>query len=216
MWCLTMGLMRRPTSLLVNCNSKNAGSQLTAPAADGVGSTIRAQLHPTHAKVPALPYIGIQLKLLTPITRLPRLAPSTINVISGTQPYSLILTPFHGTPVPPLGSTEMNPFTDPSDYEPTVKALDEPCPEYIFTAFCMKAFQGWEDMTSQAWIGKIAKILRNDGADENLAKAIEEGAVPQTVGAWQLVSMNPDDLVKWKEGRVILIGDSAHTMLPQG
>ena len=117
--------------------------------------------------------------------------------------------------MPPLGTTEINPFTDPSDFVPTLTALDEPCPEYIFACFGLKVSHGWEDMTGQAWVHKMVEIMKDDGADARLVRALEEDSVPQTVGAWQLVSMDEDDLIKWKGGRVVMIGDAAHTMAPQ-
>jgi 2-polyprenyl-6-methoxyphenol hydroxylase-like FAD-dependent oxidoreductase len=97
-----------------------------------------------------------------------------------------------------------------------LKALNEPCPEYIFTAFAMKSFTGFEDLTGPAWLGKIAKMLKDDGAHARLVRAIEEDGVPQTVGAWQIVSMDEHDPIKWRGGRVVLVGDAVHAMAPQG
>lgn len=137
-------------------------------------------------------------------------------MITGKNAYSMIFVPFSGTPVPPLATIELNPFSDPADFEPTLKALDEPCPESIFVAFSMRAFQGFEDMTGQAWLARIAHILKENGADGRPIRAIEEDGVPQTVGAWQIVSMDEEDLIKWNGGRVVLVGDAAHVMPPQG
>ena len=141
-------------------------------------------------------YLVVQFKLLTPLTKPPHLRPDGVNMITGKTSYSCILTPFKGKPVPPMPQIEINPFTDPTKFEPTLTVLDEEaCPEYIFCAFSMKSFQVWGDLTPQSWIEKIRKMLRDDDADETLVRAFLHDTVPQTVGAWQIVSMDAKDMI---------------------
>jgi hypothetical protein len=163
--------------------------------ADGLGSTLRAQLYPEYARFDMLPYIVVQSKLSTPHASLPLLDPQGINMALGYKGYSLLLVPFSGEPLPPYpGPDDSNsPFSDPeeirhSDVTTIQKALDGPTPEYVFANITVPAFAGWEDLTETAWIEHITRLLRSDNAHSGLIRAFEGDVIPGTVGAWQIVS----------------------------
>lgn len=185
----------------------------TLVAADGIGSVTRSQLHPRHAKFPELPYLTVQFKLLTPPERLPiALSDSRAKMILGKNGTCLLLAPLPGSTVPALPHTDLNPFSDPSDVRPTLDALNEPTPGYIFAVFGCKVFPGWEDMSGQSWLGTIAKTLERDGTHPHIVKAIADDGVPQTVGAWRTLSADPKDPVPWRDGRFVFCGDAVHVM----
>jgi hypothetical protein len=171
-----------------------------------------------------LPYIVVQSKLSTPHSSLPLLDPQGINMALGYKGYSLLLVPFSGEPLPSYQRPDDSdgPFSDPeeirhSDVTSVQKALEGPTPEYVFANITVPAFAGWEDLTETAWIEHITRLLRSDNADSDLIRAFEGDVIPETVGAWQIVSCG-ERRVPYGAcgGRVVLIGDAAHAMPPQG
>jgi 2-polyprenyl-6-methoxyphenol hydroxylase-like FAD-dependent oxidoreductase len=88
---------------------------------------------------------------------------------------------------------------------------------YVVANITVPAFAGWEDLTETAWIEHITRLLRSDNAHSGLIRAFEGDVIPGTVGAWQIVSCG-ERRVPYGAcgGRVVLIGDAAHAMPPQG
>ena len=174
------------------------GDALTA-GADGIGSRLRAQLHPQHTRFPRLPFINVQLKL-RPAPYLP-LSPGGISMVLGAQSYSVLLVPSLGSPLPGV--------TTPAD---TIHAALDEGAEYLFCNVTLSTFPGWQPLTGSQWIDRIVRLLGIDHADERLLRAFE-GVIPGTVGAWEVVCCSG---YLEHSGRVVLMGDAAHAMPPQG
>lgn len=178
-----------------------------------MGSDLRASLYPSHTRFERLPYLNIQMKLSTPLDRLPpTLDRNGINAILGTRNYSLLLVPFHGEPLPACST-----YTGSDDsLEKVQKANDQPRPQYLFAILTIRCFDKWQDLTDSDWRLKTVQLLKTDKTDSLLVEAFEHDVIPGTVGApWQVVSCDPEKPVPYNGGRVVLIGDAAHAMPPQ-
>ena len=179
--------------------------------ADGVGSALRGQLYPTFAEFARLPYINIQMKLTTTAADLPKLLDANgINIVLGTEDYSLLLVPFHAqTPSPDTIDSGEFPVNSP-------KSLHQDHPQFLFAILTIHTFDGWQETNEWGWKTKIVKLLQEDGADEHLIRAFKQDIISGTVGSpWQVVRCDPDRPVPYSGGKVILIGDAVHAMPPQ-
>lgn len=181
--------------------------------ADGVGSSLRAQLYLDHAMFERLPYINIQMKLSTPPGALPSgLDTHGINTILGTHNYSLLLVPFHGHPLPSTSDKSDNRNGETQD---VLKALDRHRPEFLFAILTIRCFKDWENLSADDWQGKTVELLTKDRAHPSLIRIFQEDVIPHTVGQpWQVVSCDPKRPVPYDGDRVVLIGDAAHVMPP--
>lgn len=189
-----------------------------------MGSLVRNQLYPSHAQFERLPYLNIQMKLSTSPAQLPKsLDTYGINLITGTQDYSLLLVPFHPvktpvkdysllivpSPIETSSATANHVVASPSDL------LSEE-PGFLFAILTVHTFEAWETTTQWGWKNRLVELLKADEADESLIRAFEHDLIPGTISApWQVVRCDPDRPVPYAGGKVILIGEAAHAMPPQ-
>lgn len=185
---------------------------LTSPGADGVGSILRNQRYPSHAKFARLPYLNIQMELSTPLNGLPKMPDlHGINLVLGTDKYSLLLVPLRGTTDAARQLQSHDPASD--DSSAAQSSLSDPC---IFAILTTHTFDAWQDLSETDWADKVVRLLEKDGADKGLLHAFMENIIPGTIGSpWQVARCDPNNPVPFDGGRVILIGDAAHVMPPQ-
>ncbi|WVW86503.1 hypothetical protein I302_108552 [Kwoniella bestiolae CBS 10118] len=197
--------------------------------ADGIGSLVRSQTHPSFPNFPLLPYVLVQFKLATPIAQLPvMLNKDSQNIILGNQCNSLHTIPLHGnelphmTPRSAITLSDQGPFAEPDSTVLAVQqALRDPNTGYVLVRMYLNvsgegagAGAGWEDLTEAAWIDKILNILRNDGTDKGLVEVVENDLIPGTITATGIVSNGPGKHVPYSNGKVVLVGDAMHAVPP--
>lgn len=136
-----------------------------------------------------------------------------INTVLGTRNYSILLVPFHGTPLP----SHKHMSDDRGEtLQDVLKALDDPKPQFLFAILTIRCFEGWQDLTAEDWQYKTVQLLEQDKAHSSLIRKFKDDVIPQTIGKpWQVVSCDPRHPVPYEGGRVVLIGDAAHAMSPQ-
>lgn len=157
------------------------------------------------------------MKLMTPPSKLSQIIDGHgINAVLGSTNYSILLVPFHGSPLPtPPVSSSLAAECD-GNVQDILKALDRPSPQFLFAILTTKCFAGWQELTDTEWQSKVVHLLSKDGADSALIEAFTNDVIPGTIGPpWQVVSCDPARPVPYKGGRVVLIGDAAHAMPPQ-
>jgi hypothetical protein len=172
---------------------------------------IRSQKYPSHAKFARLPYLNLQMKMSTNLSRLPKVLDSNgINIVLGKAKYSLLLVPFHSTSDLSKGLTLHN---GDSACSSETGLNDDP---YVFAILTTHTFDGWQDLTDAGWADKVIRLLESDQADRDLVHAFMEDITPGSIASpWQVARCDPNDPVPYDGGRVILIGDAAHVMPPQ-
>ncbi|WVQ66820.1 uncharacterized protein L199_005011 [Kwoniella botswanensis] len=194
--------------------------------ADGIGSIVRSQIHPSFPHIPLLPYVMIPFKLATPIAKLPlQLNKDCQNIIFGSRSNCLHIIPLHGTDLPHMTPrsamtlSEQGPFAEPDQTVLKVQdALEDHQTGYVlvrmFLNVSAEGAAGWEDLTEGAWIDKILDILKKDGTNKGLLEIIENDLIPGTISSTGVVSGAPGKHVPYKDGKVFLIGDAAHAVPP--
>jgi hypothetical protein len=158
------------------------------------------------------------MKLSTSPTQLPKsLDTHGINLITGTNDYSLLLVPFHSQTV---AAKDYSLAIAPSPTQTTAPGIPSPLlseePGFLFAILTVHTFQGWQETTQWGWKNKVVELLEADQADEEVIRAFKQDIIPGTIGSpWQVVRCDPDRPVPYDGGRVVLIGDAAHAMPPQ-
>jgi 2-polyprenyl-6-methoxyphenol hydroxylase-like FAD-dependent oxidoreductase len=164
------------------------------------------------------------MKLSTSPSQLPKsLDTHGINLMAGTQDYSVLLVPFHPvrtpvkdysllivpSPIETSSAKDNHKVASPSD------PLSEE-PGFLFAILTVHTFEARETTTQWGWKNRLVELLKADEADQLLIRAFEHDIIPGTIGApWQVVRCDPDRPVPYDGGKVILIGDAAHAMPPQ-
>ncbi|WWD03821.1 hypothetical protein V865_001877 [Kwoniella europaea PYCC6329] len=194
--------------------------------ADGIGSIVRSQTHPSFPHFPLIPYVLIQFKLATPIAKLPlQLNKDCQNTILGSHSNYLLIIPLHGidlprmTPRSAITLSEQGPFAEPDQSVLKVQdSLKDTQTGYVLVRMLSnvsgEGAAGWEDLTEGAWIDKILDILKKDGTDQGLLQIIENDSIPGTISSTGVVSSALGKHVPYKDGKVFLIGDAAHAVPP--
>ncbi|WWC95047.1 hypothetical protein V866_001899 [Kwoniella sp. B9012] len=194
--------------------------------ADGIGSIVRSQIHPSFPHFPLLPWVMIQFKLATPIAKLPlQLNKDCQSIILGSHSNCLHIIALHGTDLPHMTPrsaitlSEQGPFAEPDQSVLKVQdALKDTATGYVLVRMFLKVSAegaaGWEDMTEGAWIDKILDILKKDGTDQGLLQIIENDLIPGTISSTGVVSSTLGEHVPYKDGKAFLIGDAAHAVPP--
>jgi len=158
------------------------------------------------------------MKLSTSPTQLPKsLDKHGINLLTGTQDYSLLLVPFHNTTV---AAKDYSLAIVPSPIQINSPEIPPPLlseePGFLFAILTIHAFEGWQETTQWGWKNKIIELLEADQAAEEVIRAFKQDIISGTIGSpWQVVRCDPDRPVPYDGGKVILIGDAAHAMPPQ-
>ena len=158
------------------------------------------------------------MKLSTSPTQLPK-SPDKhgINLLTGTQDYSLLLVPFHTTTV---AAKDYSLAIVPSPIQINSPEIPPPLlseePGFLFAILTIHAFEGWQETTQWGWKNKIIELLEADQADDRVIRAFKQDITSGTIGSpWQVVRCDPDRSVPYDGGKVILVGDAAHAMPPQ-
>lgn len=170
-------------------------------AADGIRSALRASVLAQDPPPSAIPTGLSAYRFMVPISRLRAAAPAFTARIDPAAPYTSMVMGWDRRLV--MGPCRTNAPSDPNAGDYAVVALVPD--ELLVAAEKDDAGASWN---SEGELGALREAYRD--FPEWVTGMF--GAVEGAIGLWQLRDLEP--LERWCRGRVVLVGDAAHAMLP--